>query len=236
MLRLSHRQALVAFNLPEENVAKVRSVDCRVAESACLYVCGVVRSRSIHHRESGARRRPEVGCGVALQAEQVDVAVLQHVRIRSSVWDMAGRATLQSHRGVFVHEWSLLILVAFEASDVARIRILNLMHHVVGFPILVGSVLVVAVAALNQALIHAMVKRHIELGFLLQVAGVAKFRLGLHQQVFRRRRMVRRMAVRAANLILPVERIRGVDLAWSGCVARQTARVDIRGGSLLENK
>ena len=71
----------------------------------------------------------------------------------------------------------------------------------VGLPRSISSVLVVAVGALNQTLIDAMVKRHIELGFLLQVAGVAKFRLGLDQQVFRRRRVVRRVAVGAAYLV-----------------------------------
>jgi hypothetical protein len=42
-------------------------------------------------------------------------------------------------------------------------------------------VLLVAVGALNQALIHAVMKWHIELGFLLQMAGIAKFRLRLDQ-------------------------------------------------------
>ena len=43
------------------------------------------------------------------------------------------------------------------------------------------SVLLVAVAALDQTLIYTMVKWHFELGFLLQMAAVAKFRLRLDQ-------------------------------------------------------
>jgi hypothetical protein len=42
-------------------------------------------------------------------------------------------------------------------------------------------VLVVTVAAQDQALIYTMVKWHIELGFLLQVTGIAKFGLLLDQ-------------------------------------------------------
>jgi hypothetical protein len=42
-------------------------------------------------------------------------------------------------------------------------------------------VLLVAVGALDQALIDAVMKRHIKLGLLLEMAGVAKFRLRLDQ-------------------------------------------------------
>ena len=40
---------------------------------------------------------------------------------------------------------------------------------------------VVAVRALHQAFIHAMVEGHLELGLLLQMAGVTKLRLRFHQ-------------------------------------------------------
>ena len=90
--------------------------------------------------------------------------------------------------------------------------------------------LVVAVGALDQALIYAMPERHIELGLLLQVTGVAKLGLRLDQQLFFRCRMVRRVAVDAAYLVLPVERIRAIEVIWPGSMAGEAALVDrLRG-------
>jgi hypothetical protein len=67
------------------------------------------------------------------------------------------------------------------------------------------SVLVVAIGALDQPLVYAMAKRHIELRPLLQVAGIAKLGLSLDQHVFPCLRMVHRVAGGAANVVLPVE-------------------------------
>jgi hypothetical protein len=86
--------------------------------------------------------------------------------------------------------------------------------------------LLVAVAAPNQALIHAVMKRHIKLGLLLEMAGVAELRLRLDQQVFFRCRVVRRMAIGAAYLVLPVERIPAIDMSWVGSMAGEAARID----------
>jgi hypothetical protein len=55
---------------------------------------------------------------MALQAEQVDVAVLQHVSICPTVRDMAGRAPFQLHGTVWEHERPLLILVALETDSI----------------------------------------------------------------------------------------------------------------------
>jgi len=104
-------------------------VDLRVAFCARLYVDSVVRNRTIHHRKTSwlavvaclLRRRiegSEVGCGVALQAEQVDVAVLQHVSICPTVRDMAGRASFQLHGTVWEHEGPLLVLMALETDGI----------------------------------------------------------------------------------------------------------------------
>lgn len=90
--------------------------------------------------------------------------------------------------------------------------------------------LVVAVGALDQALQHAMAERHIELGLLLQVAGKTKVGLRLDQQLFLRCRVVRRVAVGAAYIVLPVERICAIEMSWSGSVAGEALLVDhLRG-------
>jgi len=123
-LRL-HWQTFVICNLSEIDVAKVGSVDRRVAHGARLYIDSVVRDRTVHHRKTSwlavvacCRGGSEVGCGVALQAEQVDVAVLQHVGVGPTVRDMARRASFQLHRTVWEHEGPLLVLVAVETDGI----------------------------------------------------------------------------------------------------------------------
>ena len=81
--------------------------------------------------------------------------------------------------GVFVYERPLLVGVALEADGILR----------GGSPHLLGphrAVHVVAIAALDQPLIHAMMEGHIELGLLLEMAAVAKLGLRLREQKFGR--------------------------------------------------
>jgi hypothetical protein len=172
-------------------------VDFHVAIDARLFVVRLVR---IHHRRVNAGR-----IGVALQAEEIDVAVFQHVHICSPVRDVAGTTSFYPHGSVLEYEWSLLVRVALEADHVSRSRGPHLPDQMVAFQDTARSVLVVAVGARNQPLVYAMAKRHIELGLLLQVAGIAKRGLGLDQQVFLRCRMVHRVAGSAGNVVLPVE-------------------------------
>jgi hypothetical protein len=93
--------------------------------------------------------------------------------------------------------------------------------------------LIVAVRALDEALIDAMPKRHVELGFLLQVTAVAKLRLRLDQQLFLRFRVVRGVAINAADIVLPVERIRAIEVVRPGCMAgKATVIHHLRGYAL----
>src|SRR5207253_3128931 len=64
-----------------QQTVEVRSMDFHVAIHARLFIVRLVR---IHHRRVNARR-----IGMALQAQEIDVAVLQHVRICPPVCDMA---------------------------------------------------------------------------------------------------------------------------------------------------
>ena len=66
---------------------------------------------------------------------------------------------------------------------------------------------VVTIAAIDQTLVDAMMKWHLELRFLSHVAAVAKLRLRLHQQKLRIFSVVRRVAGRAGDIILGVHRI-----------------------------
>ena len=79
---------------------------------------------------------------MALEAKQVDVAELQHMRIRPTVRQMARLASLDLYRSMFVHKRPLLIRVTLEADRVLRR----------GSPHLLGAhraMNVVAIAALN---------------------------------------------------------------------------------------
>jgi hypothetical protein len=106
---------------------------------------------------------------------------------------------------MFENERPLLIGMALEADHIARGRSTNLADLVPRFPISTRTMLIVAIRALNQPLIYAMTKRHIELGFLLCVTRIAKLRLSLHEQLFRCSRVMWGVAADAAHIILPVE-------------------------------
>ena len=69
--------------LLKEGWIEVGAVDCDVAQRASLKEAGLVMKRR------SSRRPAEAGRRMALQAEQVDVAELQHVRIRSAMHQVA---------------------------------------------------------------------------------------------------------------------------------------------------
>jgi hypothetical protein len=151
--------------------AEVRSVNLYVAQGA-----GLEKGVLIVERWSSGRTA-ETRSGMALQAQQVYVAHLQHVRIRAPMRHVAGLASIHLHYFMLEYKRSLLVGVAFEADRILRRRV----PYLLGFH---RPVHVVAVAADQQAFVDAMVKGHFELRLLLQVAPVAEFRLGFHQQEF----------------------------------------------------
>jgi hypothetical protein len=176
-----------------------------------------------------SRRSAKARRGVALQAKQVDVAQLQHVRIWTTVHQMAGLAAINFYRLMFEYKRSLLVRVARKANRILRGRSTHLMRpH--------RAVRIVAVGALDEAFIHSMVEGHIELSFLRQMARVAKFRLSLYQQEFSCFRMMRRMAGNAAHVILRMYRIDGVHVLRATGVAGHAAGVDLLGRVSLKHK
>jgi hypothetical protein len=97
---------------------------------------------------------------VALQAKHVNVTEFQHVRIRRTVRQVAGRAPFHFHGGVFVNERTVLIHMAFVANG-----ILSGSHaYLLGLD---RAMYVMAISALNQAFVDTMMKRHGKLRFLL---------------------------------------------------------------------
>jgi len=146
-------------------------MNLRMAKRAGLELGRLIVKRRCSGRAAESGRR------MALQAQHVNVAEFQQVRIRGTVHDMARRASLGFHRSMLEYEWPLLIGVAGEADHILRGRAPDLFRPY-------GPVRIVAIGALNKALVHAMVEGHIELRFLLQMAGIAKLRLRLDEQEF----------------------------------------------------
>jgi len=150
----------------EEKAIKVGPVNLAVAQRACLEESVlIVETRST--RRSAKRR-----LRVALQAEQIHVTDLQHMRVGSAVDSVAGLATLNLDGFMFEDEWSLLISVAGKADNILGRRRSDLLG-------LNAAVDIVAIAALNQSFVHSVMERHVELRLLFEMAGIAKAGLGL---------------------------------------------------------
>lgn len=100
---------------------------------------------------------------MALQAQQVDLAYAQETRVRGAMWRMATGAPFRFYWHVLVYKWSARIGMALCASGVAAGQSLGLAKC--------GSAVnVVAVAAMNQSFVYAMVIRPGKLSFGIGVA------------------------------------------------------------------
>ena len=164
---------------------------------------------------------------MALQAEQVDVAQFQHVRIWPAVRQMARLASIDLYGLVLENKRPLLVRVALEADRVLC----------GGSPHLFGAhraVHVMAIAALHQPFIYPVMEWHVELRFLLEMAGVAKLGLRLDEQELRLLRVVGRMAGDATHIILRMLRVDGIHVLRAASMAVEAPRVDLLCGSHLE--
>ena len=138
-------------------------------------------------------------------------------------------ASIDLYRLVFKHKRSLFIRVALEADRSLRGR----SPHLLGPH---GAVHVVAIAALDQPFIHAMMERHIELGFLLEMAGVTKLGLRLDLQEFVRFRVMRRMAGDATDVTLGMLRVDCIDVLRASGMTGEAAFVDLLGGVIFKDE
>jgi hypothetical protein len=68
------------------------------------------------------------------------------------------------------------------------------------------------------------------------MAGKAKVGLSFDEKVFFGRRVVRRMAVDAAYIVLPVKRVRAIQVSWPGSMTGEAASVDFLRGMFQEDK
>jgi len=134
---------------------------------------------------------------VALQAQQIHLADPEQTRVCRAMGSVATAAALRFYRHMLVYKWSSGIGVALGAGGVSAGQSFHL-------PQRGGAMRVMAVTALNQALIDSVVIGLGKIGLGRRMAAVALFRLFLNQQVLGTFGVVRRMTVKATHIIAGV--------------------------------
>lgn len=166
---------------------------------------------------------------MALQAQQVDVAQPQHVRVRAAMCQVARLASVDLYRRMLVHKRALLVRVTLEADRILRRVGPHLLRpHC--------PVRIVAVAALNEPLIHAVMERHFELRLLLEVAGVAKLGLRLCEQEVRFFSLMRGVAGDATDVRSFMLGVAGIHVLRATRVARQAPLVNVLGRVIVKDE
>ncbi len=187
-----------------------------VAKRACL-------EESVLIMEAGRpRSSAKTRLRVALKAEQIYVAHLQHVRVWATVSNVAGLASLDLYRLVLEYIGPLLIGMALVADKILGGRGAHLFR-------LHRPVDVMTVATLNQTFIHAMVERHVELRLLSEMARIAKLGLRLCEQKIRIAAVMWRVARDATHAILRMFRIDCVRVLRATGMAGQAALIYFLG-------
>lgn len=127
---------------------------------------------------------------------------------------VAATAALRFHGHVLVYKWPSGICVALGAHGVSVRQGFHL-------PQRRGAMHVMTVTAVEQALIYTMVIRLGKIGLGRSVAAVALLRLFLSQQILGSFGMVRRMTVKATNVIACVRGIGEMPLFLACAMAAQ---------------
>ena len=148
---------------------------------------------------------PLCGERMALQAQHIHLAHTKQAWVCGTMGRVATAAPFGFHRYMLVHKWSSGIGVALGADGVSAGQSFCL-------PQGCGAMRVMAVAAVKQAFIYAVMIGFGKIGLGVGVAAIALFRLFLNQQILRRLGVVRRMTVKATNIIAGVRRIGKVAL------------------------
>ncbi len=209
--------------LLKERRAEIRTVNRDVAKGARLEeTCLVVEGRRAGSAAEARRR-------VALQAEQVHVAHFQHVRIGAAMDDMARLASVRFYRRMLVNKRPMLVGMTLETNLILRGGQTNLLCQF-------RAVGIVAVAALNQAFVDPMMKRHGELRLLLKVARIAHLRLGLRQQELLGFGVMRGVARNTTDVVLLMNGVEGVHVFGRRGMTGQATVVNLLGGVLGENE
>ncbi len=132
---------------------------------------------------------------------------------------MAGRASLGFHRFMLKDKRTALIAVTLEANRILVRRCAQLTFSR-------RSVSIVAIRALNEPFLDAMMERLLEISSLFGVAGEAQRSLILDELIFLLG-MVHRVAGDTRNTVFVVSRAQEIALFGVGLMASQTTSADI---------
>ena len=162
---------------------------------------GLIFGRLVVHRAAWVDAR----IGVALQAEHVYQADFEQARVGGTVGRVATAAAIGFYRNMLVDIRALLFGVALEANGVAAGEGLQLAHGS-------GAVRVMAITALDETLLDAVVIRLGKIRLLRRMAAVTEVRLALHEKVLFLGRVMGGVAIKAANFAAGVSRFRKMGL------------------------
>jgi hypothetical protein len=218
----AHREALLDCGIvpngtssTDEGRVDIGSVNHGVATRAWRNLC-----RTGIHAMDGSRRDR----AMALVAQLVDIRNIQQPRVLRAVRGVAAKATLCFYRGMFEYKRSARLGMAL-GTDSVLIR---------GRPDVVvakGAMNIMAVTALDQPLIHFVMKRLRERRLHIRVTGITKLGLRDLQQIRFFSRRVNAMAANATNAGFEVRR--AFEIRMRTYVATKAGGIDLFGGSLV---
>lgn len=128
---------------------------------------------------------------MTFEAERERGRSFQEPGVGRAVGHMAGLAAIDANRKMFKSKGSALVGVAFEAGFLVGQRLVHHAGAATASPCRnIGAVGVMAVRALHESLIHAVLEGHRELRPNIGMATVAKVSLTLCQQRLSRGRLM----------------------------------------------
>jgi hypothetical protein len=173
----------------------------------------------------GVREGACIGSGMALQAKGINVRNIEQPRVGRAVRRVTGNAPLGLHYWVLIRKRAGSFRMAFHADD-------TLISGGAKLLLLECSVGIVAVAALNQALVYLVMEGLIEVGPNVCVARVAQHGLRHLEHVEFTARRMNAVTAGATDVGFTVGRTREIRMGsgmttYTGCINRL-------GGSLAE--
>jgi len=162
---------------------------------------------------------------MALVAQRVDVGHIQQPGVLRAMRRVAREATLSLDDRMLIHERPTCFHVALRTD---RILIGG------GFEVVVpkGAVGVMAIAALDHAFVHLVVKGHVERWLYVGVTLEAQVRLLCQEQGRVRRSFVDAVAAKTTHTRLGMRGAEEVGMSIS--VAAQAGRIDLLRGELIQ--
>ena len=138
---------------------------------------------------------------VALQAHGKEQGTRQQPGVHRTVRHVAGLAAFETRGDMLEREWTAFIAMAFDAGLIVSRRLLDHVGTQSGSP---GggerAVRIMAIGALHEPFIDAVLEGHLELRADIRVAGVTEVHLPAREKELRSSGFVNRMAIRTDHI------------------------------------